>query len=368
MPPTEGLSVSLSSMASSAFDRMESARHRRGLTRRQLAASVGVSTAAIAGWQQRGVPSRRMQDLARALGQSQEWLESGNNPPDYFIMEALITGRGDVRWELVSEERRNSAWWDVFKQALIDDFRRPKPTIIIPRRTIICRWRFLSDPFDQQFSQLEESELRTMVMILGLPRDNTLIWESVVAAQSRMKFLTQGESSADLNGWRHLIHGLRDACIAYRRASRDPARRQQRQADAWNLLTKPFPHTNMVSEPLLTGEAIVPVLSACVRAAATTQILFSMYDRVQCAVEMALLTDFRQRIFTVHDVGNYLLAHRGLRMIGRKGSRDRRRKMVSHDTISEDTIRRILNHIRDDGRINLHIIDGGRRWQVMPTI
>ena len=73
--------------------RIRAARIKRGLNQRELGEKLGVTSAAISGWErdQDGIDSRRLPALQKVLKVPYRWLLNGvGDPPDEIDLEALI--------------------------------------------------------------------------------------------------------------------------------------------------------------------------------------------------------------------------------------------------------------------------------------
>lgn len=354
--------------------RVEIARERLGLTRQSLAAAVGISTTAMDAWVT-GIPSGWCVRIASTLDVSVDWISTGQHPPPWYWKSVMMTGRGTVDWAALSPSDVLTTWWETIEGALLDRFAKVTCRLIFPERVRLPRWRFTLSrnvaPVDHRqvdvtlLMQLTPSEHEKLAGELGVwPKDKILarvIREGLPATP----YTLTGKSSDDPTHWRGTLRKIAAGVRGYRASRADQKRRVEHQCRVWNLLTN-----QQGDEPLVSGQAIVPVLSACVRAAYATESLSAMRSDLESAVEMALLTEFRGRSFLIHDMGRYLAQRRGLRLIGRSPLKSPKglRKKAEADAISEDTLLRIFTKLKERGLpLKLGGSDGkgtdaGRTW------
>lgn len=345
----------------SDWDRVEIAREHIGLTQRQFAVALGVSTTALAAWID-GIPSARHSMIAKVLGVSIEWISTGRNPPPWYVVRVMTTGRGHVDWAAIPSSEVLTAWWEMIEGALLERLQKPQCRLTIPVHVRVRRWRFamtrrvtyssLKSVDISLFSQLDPRQLEVIACELGVWPKDAVLAGIVRSGLLITPFRLTGPSSEDPEQWQGVVRQLVDCARRYRKARADRPRQVECQVGVWKLLTE-----QQVDEPLLAGRAIIPVLGACVRAARTTEILFAMRSSLETAVQMALLGDFCGRKFTLRDMGRYLEQHRGLRM---EASRNGQQRAEFNDVISEDTVLRLLKKIATAGELPLTLVRSAR--------
>jgi transcriptional regulator with XRE-family HTH domain len=340
-------------------DRLELAREHLGLTRQQLATVIGISTTALSGWVN-GIPSARLDVLATALSVPREWIESGGSPPHWYIMKSMTDGRGAVNWDALPLPELLACWWETFNTALLELLLDPECHLSFADHVRVRRWDFLTRQSEPLRQQLDAQQIEILAGEIGVwPKDPSL------AARIRSTFpltvivIPMDAASDKPSDWQRILSQLTTNVRGYRKARNDHQRQQRRQSTVWDLLMQQQP-----GERLLSGPAIIPVLSACVRAAQCVEILFAQKAHLQTAVEFALVNNFHKRTFTLSDLGTALKQRRGINLIGRSRSTDtgRRQGPSKSNSISEDTLVRALKKIVADGHFPLHLKSGGRAW------
>ena len=338
----------------SDFDRVEIAREWLGLSRQQLAAAVGVSTTALATWTS-GIPSSRRAKLAQVLKVSADWILNGSDPPPWYVTMVLASGRGYVDWATLASTQVLTAWWEVIEGALLNRLQKPQCRLIFPSHVRVQRWRFTltrrvanPDPGsvdESLFGQLDSRELEALACELRVWPKNADLVAIIRSDLPKVPCRLARDSSDDVRLWQDVVRQLVDGARRYRKARSDRQRQIECQSGVWKLLTE-----RQGDEPLLAGRAIVPVLGACLRAARTTEILAVMRSDLEVAVHMALVSDFCDSDFTISDMCRYLKRHRGLHASVAKNST---RRALSDDTISTDTVLRLLKKIATAGKLPL---------------
>ena len=341
------------------MQRVELARERRGWTSKQLAVAVGVSTKALQKWSD-GIPPARIAKLAELLDVESDWIVYGLKPPIWYITYVMTTGKGSIDWKLLSPAQIIAAWWEVMDKGLLDRLLDHDGTLPLPNSLLVERWAFSNNRRRAFFDRLDAQQLQTLAIALGVWPEDHHLQQVIRTSVNRVPVEMSEDASAEPDHWRTIIDRLTIGARGYRASGTDGRLRQKYQSDVWTLLRGRQP-----GEPALKDQAIVPVLSACVRAARDTEIIFTMGTSLETAVELALLSDFADRKFTMSEMGRYLEQHRGLRLISRVpvDKSKRRHREMRQDMVSEGVILRILTSIAAAGKIPLRKEKGERQWQ-----
>ena len=354
------------------MDRVEIACGLLGLSHKQLAAAVGVSTTTLAAWAN-GIPSDRLEKLAQVLSVSKEWISTGINPPHRYVVMVMTSGRGCIDWASLPSTVALAAWWEIIECALFDRLRKSPCSLTIPLHVRVPRWRFTltryminPDPRPMDislFDQLDPRQLESMACELGAWPRETNVAAIIRSGLSQGLYRLTGDSSDDPGRWQRLLRQLSDCARRYRAARVDRQRQDECRLVVWKLLTE-----QQTDEPLLAGRAIIPVLGACIRTAQTTEIMFAKRSDLRRAVHIALISDFRGRDFTINEMCRYLERHRGLHSSVTDGGNQR---AVPGGTISTDTVMRLLRKISTAGELPLTLscsdraqTAAGRTWHM----
>ena len=336
--------------------RVEVARDRIGLTRKALAKAMGVSITSLDNWAD-GIPSKRVPALAEILQVPEEWITAGRNPPHWFIMQALKSGRGEIDWSSLPEKTIQDAWWDVLEGALLRKFLEDSEELQFPNRIRIQRWRVIGRIRDSILSQFDSRQIKKLARDLSVWPPDLHVQSAIQVSFPTKIIIKEGDSSCNPSDWLALMHRLESGARGYHAARNDRSRQMQRQNEVWNLLMEPQP-----GELLLAGPAIVPILEQCIRIARSTDIIFGMSAQLETAVEMSLVNEFQGRSFSIQDIGRSLEHARGIRLIGRgrASPAERRRRALERETVSEDSLLRILIKIMNAKILPLE--SRGRKW------
>lgn len=389
------------------MDRVDLARRHLGLRWDEICARLDISTTTLDTWREFHIPpaqfTRRVPGTIqehgavgeilweRALKVSVPWIERGINPPLWHITDLVM----NCRWSRLTEVRSNqaqevashammspaaksatstplpvadldrwifSAWRDLLCERGDACLLAGDPQFKAPQRMKVPRWMFLVDPFRWYWGNQSIDDVIAFaerVQCWPTSTGTATTWQPNLITAVLRKSLQSDEqkpnpyaalpSSQEVKRWKPMLRRLEDGLLKYKRASRSPAVQATAQTPIFQMLTARQP-----DEVLLTGAAIVPVLSACLRVAWKAGIRGSAQERVRGAIEAAICCELADRRFGMSEVANSLFQRLGVRVVRNvtTASRDHgttraRFQSVSIEPtwISEATVRLILARI-----------------------